>query len=110
VPLFFERRLLCTLGSRLIEDRRLGQARDLAQFRRARETPILISIWLPLIIGFGSLGVLTTSLFSTAKRNAHCSENGPAQEHDSILAIYEPAVKRFERYSRSPPGLLACFT
>jgi hypothetical protein len=99
VPLFHKRCLVSGLVRRLIEVRRQGQAGDFAQLRGAREAPIRMTMLLPLVIGFGSLGVLTTSLFSTAKRNAHRSENRPAQEHDSILVMYEPAVKRFERYS-----------
>jgi hypothetical protein len=64
----------------------------------------------PVKIGFCSPGVLAASLFSTAKRNPHCSENQLAQEHDSILAIHEPAVKRFDGYSIDPAPLLNCFT
>ncbi len=40
------------------------------------------------------------SLLSTAKRYAHWSEDRVAEKHDSILVIYEPAVKRFHAIFR----------
>lgn len=67
---------------------------------RTRNIPLTVLTGiLLLVVGFGTSGVLAASLFSTAKRNPHCSENQLAQEHVSILAIPEPAVKRFARYS-----------